>query len=106
MKTIRLSSMLGMLLFVAACVTINVYFPSAEAVEAADQIIQGVYGEGQEPESQPEKKPQPDSSLQIHLYSSTCLSGWRHLHRRQPISISSHPLSAPSVHRWKRVFQS
>ena len=38
MKTIRLSSLLGMLLFLAACVTINVYFPTAEAVEAADQI--------------------------------------------------------------------
>jgi len=66
MKTIRLSSLLGMLLFLAACVTINVYFPTAEAVEAADQIIRGVYGgEGQEPESQPEKKPQPESSLQL-----------------------------------------
>lgn len=65
-KTIRLNSLLGMLLFLAACVTINVYFPSAEAVEAADQIIRGVYGdEGQEPGPQSEKKPQPDSSLQL-----------------------------------------
>lgn len=63
MKTIHLSSLLGMLLFLAACVTINVYFPTAEAVEAADQIIRGVYGEGQEPEAEPEAKPQTDSSL-------------------------------------------
>ncbi len=48
MRAIRLSSMLGMLLFVAACVTINVYFPSAEAARAADQIIRDVYGEGDE----------------------------------------------------------
>ena len=52
MKTIRLSSLLGMLLFLAACVTINVYFFIAEVVEAADQIIRGVYGDdGQQPES-------------------------------------------------------
>ena len=29
----------------AACVTINVYFPSAEAAEAADVILERVYGE-------------------------------------------------------------
>lgn len=32
--------------FVAACVTINVYFPEAAAVEAADRIIDEVRGEG------------------------------------------------------------
>lgn len=30
---------------VAACVTINVYFPAAAAEEAADQVIQSVWGE-------------------------------------------------------------
>lgn len=45
MKKIRISSLLGMLLFLAACVTINVYFPSAAAEQAADRIIKGVYGE-------------------------------------------------------------
>ena len=49
MHTIRTSSVLGMLLFITACVTINVYFPTAQAVEAADQIIRGVYGEEQAP---------------------------------------------------------
>ncbi len=44
MSTIRLSSTLGLLLLVSACVTINVYFPTAQAVEAADQIIRDVYG--------------------------------------------------------------
>lgn len=57
MKTIHLSSVLGMLLFVAACVTINVYFPSAEAARAADQIIRDVYGEG---EVSPDSAPQPE----------------------------------------------
>ena len=65
MSAIRLSSLVGMLFFVAACVTINVYFPTAEAVEAADEIIRGVYGESSEAGPQPESKQQPDSSLQV-----------------------------------------
>jgi uncharacterized protein YdbL (DUF1318 family) len=64
MHTIRMSSVLGMLLFVTACVTINVYFPTAQAVEAADQIIRGVYGEEQAPAA-PAEQPAPGSSLQL-----------------------------------------
>lgn len=67
-ETIRLSSLLGMLLFLTACVTINVYFPTAEAVEAADQIIRGVYGEDEKPADTPTDKPQPDSRLQRPLW--------------------------------------
>jgi len=36
---------MSLLLFAAACVTINVYFPSEAAAQAADRIIQDVYGE-------------------------------------------------------------
>ena len=64
MHTIRMSSVLGMLLFITACVTINVYFPTAQAVEAADQIIRGVYGEEQAPAA-PAEQPAPGSSLQL-----------------------------------------
>jgi uncharacterized protein YdbL (DUF1318 family) len=63
MHTIRLSSLLGLLLFATACVTINVYFPTAEAVEAADRIILDVYGKDSEPESKPSGGQTPDSSL-------------------------------------------
>jgi len=59
-----MSSVLGMLLFITACVTINVYFPTAQAVEAADQIIRGVYGEEQAPTA-PAEQPAPGSSLQL-----------------------------------------
>jgi hypothetical protein len=43
----RLALPLGLLGFAlsASCVTINVYFPSAEAAEAADVILERVYGE-------------------------------------------------------------
>jgi len=67
MHTIRLSSTLGLLLLVSACVTINVYFPTAQAVEAADQIIRDVYGKdpGQaEPAKPAPPSSQPDQSRQ------------------------------------------
>ncbi len=59
MPGIRLSSLLGVLLFTSACVTINVYFPTAEAVEAADRIIRDVYGEDTAPQQAPEASPAP-----------------------------------------------
>ncbi len=64
-KPIQISSMLGMVLFIAACVTINVYFPSAEAEQAADQIIRGVYGEQGGNTTAPDEPPAPGSSLQL-----------------------------------------
>lgn len=45
MKLLRIPVAMTLLLFVAACVTINVYFPSEAAAQAADRIIQDVYGE-------------------------------------------------------------
>ncbi|MFQ5642433.1 MAG: YdbL family protein [Thiogranum sp.] len=65
LHTIRTSSLLGMLLFLAACVTINVYFPNAEAAKAADEIIRGVYGEDQAPADTPDTAPQPESLLRL-----------------------------------------
>ncbi|MGD8937188.1 MAG: YdbL family protein [Thiogranum sp.] len=66
MISIRISSLLGMLMFLAACVTINVYFPSAAAEQAADRIIRGVYGEETgKPDTAPAQKPGPDSLLDL-----------------------------------------
>jgi uncharacterized protein YdbL (DUF1318 family) len=45
MKLVRIPVAMTLLLFVAACVTINVYFPAEAAVKAADRIILDVYGE-------------------------------------------------------------
>ena len=39
----------------AACVTVNVYFPAAAAERAADKIIEDIYGEGSGAEQDPEK---------------------------------------------------
>ena len=64
-KPIQISSTLGMMLFIAACVTINVYFPSAAAEQAADRIIRGVYGEEGASEAAPTESPAPESSLRV-----------------------------------------
>ena len=40
-----------------ACVTINVYFPAAEAKEAAKEFIEGVIGSDGKPVEQPANKP-------------------------------------------------
>ena len=45
MKLVRIPVAMTLLLFIAACVTINVYFPAEAAEKAADRIIQDVYGE-------------------------------------------------------------
>ncbi len=46
-------------LFVAGCVTINVYFPAAAAQEAADRIIDQVYGSEAAKPAAPEAAPRP-----------------------------------------------
>ena len=45
MNRLRIPLTLALLAFVAACVTINVYFPAEAAEKAADRIIRDVYGE-------------------------------------------------------------
>lgn len=45
MTTIRLPLAMLLIVFAAACVTINVYFPAEAAEKAADRIIRDVYGE-------------------------------------------------------------
>ena len=49
MHRIRAMSTLAALalLLLTACVTINIYFPAAAAEQAADRIIEGVWGPGQ-----------------------------------------------------------
>jgi uncharacterized protein YdbL (DUF1318 family) len=62
MHSVRFSSSLGLLLFITACVTMNVYFPTAEAADAADRIIRDVYDEGKPAKpAAPQASPAPDS---------------------------------------------
>ena len=45
-------------LALTACVTINVYFPAAEAKEAAKQFVEKVIGDEAQPATQPEQQPE------------------------------------------------
>ncbi len=42
------TSLLSFCLFMAACVTVNVYFPAAAAEKAVDKFVKDVYGETEE----------------------------------------------------------
>ena len=50
MKLMKISGLFTLLLLLAACVTINIYFPAAQAEEAAERIVDDILG-----------KPQPDA---------------------------------------------
>jgi len=45
MKKVKLMFVSSVLLFITACVTINVYFPAAEAEDAASKIVNKIIGE-------------------------------------------------------------
>ena len=61
MKILRIPVTLALLVFVAACVTINVYFPAEAAEKAADRIIRDVYGE-------PPQQPAPAEPQSLNRY--------------------------------------
>jgi len=45
MKVLKLTTLTGMLLLLlAACVTINIYFPAAQAEQAAERIVEDILG--------------------------------------------------------------
>ncbi|MGB5338458.1 MAG: DUF1318 domain-containing protein, partial [Gammaproteobacteria bacterium] len=65
MNILRVPLSLLLLLLVAACVTINVYFPAEAAEKAADLIIQDVYGKDSGTPATP-GTPEPQSWQQLH----------------------------------------
>ena len=67
MKILRLPVAMTLLLFLAACVTINVYFPAEAAEKAADRIIRDVYGEQS---LETETPMEPQSSIQSREWPS------------------------------------
>ncbi|HMK60570.1 MAG TPA: DUF1318 domain-containing protein [Dissulfurispiraceae bacterium] len=48
------------LVFIGACVTVNIYFPAAAAQKAADKIIEDIQGKEQKPEQAPAPQQTPD----------------------------------------------
>lgn len=70
MKTLRIPMAMLLMLFAAACVTINVYFPAEAAEKAADRIIKDVYGEqpAPPPATEPQSRLQPQSMPARYRY--------------------------------------
>ena len=68
---IRKTLMLAAVLLLAACVTINVYFPAAEAQEAAKEFVDKVIGDDQVPPTENKPNPPPSASVQprFNLFS-------------------------------------
>jgi uncharacterized protein YdbL (DUF1318 family) len=62
LRTRALGLHVGTIALLAACVTINVYFPAAEAQEAAKQFVEKVIGDQAQPAEAPKPEaPKPDS---------------------------------------------
>jgi uncharacterized protein len=73
MRALRIPMSLFLLLFVSACVTINVYFPAEAAEKAADRIILDVYGAT--PQQAPQQKPaEPQSLLEVPVFPARVLT--------------------------------
>jgi uncharacterized protein YdbL (DUF1318 family) len=72
MSTLLVSS----LLVLGACVTINVYFPAAEAKAAAEEFVDKVIGE--EPEAKPADGQPPQARVRIHFDPMSLLIGSAH----------------------------
>lgn len=45
MKTIKITGLFAVLVLLAACVTINIYFPAAQAEQAAERIVEDILGD-------------------------------------------------------------
>ena len=54
----------GLTLMLAACVTVNIYFPAAEVQKTAEEIVSDVYGDKKQEQTKPEEKPGDSSSLE------------------------------------------
>ena len=67
MKIMRITPTLGLFWLLTACVTINIYFPAAEAQEAAEQIVEDILsGTAEEvPAGEPQSGLSPAPAIQL-----------------------------------------
>jgi uncharacterized protein YdbL (DUF1318 family) len=69
MKMLKIGSAMAALVVLAACVTINIYFPAAQAEEAAERIVDDILGkEKQQQQEERDKGENKSSSLNNSLF--------------------------------------
>lgn len=99
-QTLRLS-IIPALLTVAACITVNVYFPAAAAEKAADRIINEVYGK----DAQGVDPTESDSNEQgLHLLPDETPQGFSLFDLLLPAAHAQQPnidVSSPAISKLK-----
>jgi uncharacterized protein YdbL (DUF1318 family) len=105
-------SLVFVLQVVAACVTINVYFPAVAAEKAADRIIQDVWGQQPGAESPPAKKtpdgqtpeasPEPQSRRIPEWQQQAMALGGQLMSALIPVAHAAEPnidISSPAIRK-------
>jgi uncharacterized protein YdbL (DUF1318 family) len=98
-------SLLSLCLFLAACVTVNIYFPAAAAEQAADRIIQDIYGK---PSPGEPKKPEGggDTAPQGKDQSGWMDKAWDLLVPRAEAQEPDIDISTPGVNKLRGAMKS
>jgi len=104
MLKIRSIPLIWSVLFLASCVTINVYFPAAAAEQAADKIIEQVLGEDAEENVAPPVK--GDSSNRIQKLSpAAVLVGLLDILVPSAHAAANIDISSPAINKLKSSMQ-
>ena len=115
MKIGKNLSLISFCLFLAACVTVNVYFPAAAAEKAVDKFVKEVYGETVEdqPEADQQEQKQdeeageesPSSYLKpVHSAESSLVMNL--VNFVIPVAVAAQPnidISTPATNKLKSV---
>jgi uncharacterized protein YdbL (DUF1318 family) len=82
---------LGFIIFIAACVTVNIYFPAAAVQKAADEIVENVRKIEKKEEQKPEQK-------QMNLFQEIKRLSWAPAEAHAQINIE---VSTPAIRALK-----
>jgi uncharacterized protein YdbL (DUF1318 family) len=82
---------LGFIIFIAACVTVNIYFPAAAVQKAADEIVEDVRKIEKKQEQKPEQK-------QMNLFQEIKRLSWDPAEAHAQINIE---VSTPAIRALK-----
>jgi len=104
MLNIRTIPLIWSLMFLASCVTINVYFPAAAAEKAADRIIEQVLGEdAKDGDAAP---PKGDSSYRPQQFGpATILVGLLDILIPSAHAEANIDISSPAINKIKSTMQ-